>query len=300
MVIAVCAAPAARAGRVYRWHNAAGAVEYADRQPEDRASVRDLAIVPTRSEPGPLVRLRVTQEANGYFAWADNQLPGPVQVRLDFASSQNMRGQPALPARATLPAGGSTVVAHLTGIDPSRGGDFELRLDAIPGSPNARPRDVEYLYPLGAHPLRIEQGFGGRYSHDDDENHYAVDFAAAIGTEVVAARAGLVMQVENDFERAGPSREKYGGRANYIRILHDDGTMAVYAHLREAGVLVREGQRVRAGQLIGRSGNTGFTTGPHLHFAVQVNRGMRLVSIPFRMFSGQGILRFTDPVQRTH
>ena len=50
--------------------------------------------------------------------------------------------------------------------------------------------------------------------------------------------------------------------------------MALYAHLQESGVLVRPGQHVRAGQQIGLSGNTGFTTGPHLHFAVQVNRGM--------------------------
>jgi murein DD-endopeptidase MepM/ murein hydrolase activator NlpD len=92
-----------------------------------------------------------------------------------------------------------------------------------------------------------------------------------------------VMQVESDFEKAGLDREKYGGRANFVRVLHDDGTMGLYAHLKPEGVLVRVGQRVRQGQRIGLSGNTGFTTGPHLHFAVQVNRGMRLVSIPFRL-----------------
>ena len=70
--------------------------------------------------------------------------------------------------------------------------------------------------------------------------------------------------------------------------------MAVYAHLQPEGVQVRAGQRVRKGQRIGLSGNTGFTSGPHLHFAVQVNRDMRLVSIPFRMFGPRGILRFTD------
>ena len=73
------------------------------------------------------------------------------------------------------------------------------------------------------------------------------------------------------------------GRANFIRLLHDDGSMALYAHLSVDGVQVRIGQQIQAGQRIGLSGNTGFSTGPHLHFAVQVNRSMQLVSIPFRM-----------------
>ena len=109
---------------------------------------------------------------------------------------------------------------------------------------------------------------------------------------MLAARAGVVMQVESDFDKAGLNREKYGGRANFVRILHDDGTMALYAHLKPEGVMVRVGQRVQAGQQIGLSGNTGFTTGPHLHFAIQVNRGMRLESIPFRMNGPRGLLRF--------
>ena len=99
------------------------------------------------------------------------------------------------------------------------------------------------------------------------------------------------MQVENDFAKAGLNRERYGGRANFIRILHEDGTMALYAHLREEGALVRVGQRVRGGQQIGLSGNTGFTTGPHLHFVIQVNRGMKLESLPFRMRGPAGPLR---------
>jgi len=78
--------------------------------------------------------------------------------------------------------------------------------------------------------------------------------------------------------------------ANLIRVLHDDGTMAVYAHLQRDGAVVAPEQRVRTGQHIGWSGNTGFSTGPHLHFAVQVNRGMRLVSLPFRMEEGSPLL----------
>src|SRR5690606_29065608 len=174
----------------------------------------------------------------------------------------------------------------------ARGGDFELRMDSLPGDPNAKPQDAEYLLPLRQANFRIDQGYGGRFSHSDDQNRYAVDFAADIGTPVIAARAGIVMPVESDFDRAGLNLEKYGGRANFVRILHDDGAMTLYAHLKSDSAHVRVGQPVKAGQQIGLSGNTGFTTGPHLHFAVQVNRGMRLESVPFRMFAGPSELRF--------
>jgi murein DD-endopeptidase MepM/ murein hydrolase activator NlpD len=101
------------------------------------------------------------------------------------------------------------------------------------------------------------------------------------------------MQVEGDFKQAGLDKEKFGGRSNFIRILHGDGTMALYAHLKPEGVLVRAGQSVSVGQEIGLSGNTGFSTAPHLHFVVQVNAGMRLVSVPFEMRGPLGDLRFS-------
>lgn len=276
---------AAHAGRIYRWTDRNGVVHYGDRPPPTGAKVppRDLRVIPVRAEPGAMVRLRVESDNGAYLAWADNALAGPIEVMLHFTRSVNVAGDPPLPARATIPANGSALVARLHVADPGRGGEFELRLDGIPGDPSARPRDIEYLLPLQQRNMRIDQGYGGSYSHTDQQNRYALDFAADEGTPVLAAREGVVMQVESDFDKAGLNREKYGGRANFVRIVHADGTMALYAHLRAEGVAVRVGQRVRAGQRIGLSGNTGFTTGPHLHFAIQVNRGMRLLSIPFRM-----------------
>jgi murein DD-endopeptidase MepM/ murein hydrolase activator NlpD len=218
-----------------------------------------------------------------YLAYADNSLAGPIEVLLGLARSNNIQGDPPLPARATVPARGSVLVARLRAQDTGRNGSFELSLTGVPGHPSARPQDVEYLLPLRQARSHVGQGFGGGFSHNDEQNRYALDFAADIGTPVLAARAGTVMQVESDFSKAGLKQEKYGGRANFVRILHDDGSMGLYAHLATNGVLARVGQRVSAGQQIGLSGNTGFTTGPHLHFALQVNRGMRLVSIPFRM-----------------
>lgn len=295
--ITIAATPLARAAKVYRWVDRQGVVHYGDSAPAANAVAgghAQVKVIPVPAEPGAMVALRLEHDGNDYLAWADNRLAGPVQVRLSFTRGNNVLGVPALPARATVDPRGSALVARIGAADSSSPGNFELRLDAVPGTPNARPTDFEYAYPLGGDGVRVAQGFGGAWSHDDEQNHYAVDFVAPIGTPVFAARDGTVMQVESDFDKAGLNLEKYGGRANYVRIVHDDGTMALYAHLREGGVLVREGQRVAKGQQIGLSGNTGFTSGPHLHFAVQVNRDMRLVSIPFRMFGPQGILRFTD------
>lgn len=275
----------ADAARVYRWTAPNGVSHYGDHVPDaPPAQVKVIRVAP---EPTAIARLRLQNDGDLNLAWADNTLAGPIEVRLRV-SRGTIASDPALPARATVAAGGSVVVAYL---DASQSG--ELWLDALPGDPSARPLDVEYLLPLRQDALRIDQGYGGTFSHADPENRYAVDFAAAIGTPVQAARAGVVMQVESDFDRAGLKLERFGGRANLIRILHDDGSMAVYAHLKPEGVLVRVGQQVRAGQQIGLSGNTGFTTGPHLHFAVQVNRGMRLESLPFKMAGPDGPLRIT-------
>lgn len=229
-------------------------------------------------------------DAGTVEVWAENALGGPAEIELSPDDGAAIDGDPPLPARTVLRGFERRLVARLKA-QPDRG----LRLQVVPGTPDAKPRDVEYAYPLQTSQLRIEQGWGGTYSHRDAQNRHAVDFAADIGTPVIAARTGTVMEVEADFARAGLDAETFAGRANFVRIVHDDGTMALYAHLDVDGVVVRVGQRVRKGEAIGFSGNTGFTAGPHLHFTVQANRGMRLESIPFRMFGPQGILRFAEP-----
>lgn len=91
------------------------------------------------------------------------------------------------------------------------------------------------------------------------------------------------MKVEN-----GQSGRGSDPSGNFVRILHSDGTMGVYLHLSEGSVVVSEGQQVSVGTPLGRSGNTGNSSGPHLHFVVQRNTGMGLVSIPYQ---------FNQPVQ---
>lgn len=233
------------------------------------------------AERGRIATLRVEDQGGRWLVWADNQLAGPAEVLVDFAESRNVRSRPALPARATLPPGGSRVVAV---VEPGAGSSeprFRLQVRSLPGEPGTQPEDVLYRLPVEAGTVRVDQGYGGLFSHQDPENRFALDLAVPQGTPVLAARDGLVMQVDASHRGNGAAAGSASG--NFVRLLHRDGSMAVYAHLQPGGVLVAPGWEVRAGDRIGLSGSTGYTTGPHLHFAVQANRGMQLDSIPFRM-----------------
>jgi hypothetical protein len=275
--------PLAHAGKMYVWVDANGVKHYSDSPPPAGAKTGGkVSVVRVPGEPSAIARLRVERDDGFDAAIAENTIAGPIEVMVKFGKAENMRGDPELPARAIVPANGTALVSRLFAVMPGEG-RASLLMEAVPGDPRAKPQNFDYGLPLPRGKMKIEQGFNGKFSHTDVQNKFAIDFGVPQGTPVYAARAGVVMQVESDFDKAGLDLEKYGGRANYVRILHDDGTMGLYAHLRPEGVLVRAGQRVKTGQQIGLSGNTGFTSGPHLHFAVQVNRGMALVSLPFRM-----------------
>ncbi|MDH3267085.1 MAG: M23 family metallopeptidase, partial [Gammaproteobacteria bacterium] len=94
------------------------------------------------------------------------------------------------------------------------------------------------------------------------------------------ARDGIVFDVASNNFRNGQDIDRDGPAANVVRILHDDGTYAIYAHLNTNTIRVRPGDRVNRGDYIADSGNTGYSTGPHLHFAVVRNIGLRIQSVP--------------------
>ncbi len=160
--------------------------------------------------------------------------------------------------------------------------------------------DDDYLYqlpfPVGKR-WRVVQGFGSRFSHTGRE-HYAVDFDMPVGSQVSAARDGVVVRVREQHNKA--CWEKGCGRyANFIVILHDDGTTGEYYHLKKDGALVDVGDRVRAGQPIALSGNTGHSTMPHLHFAVyRADTWGRTQSLPFRFGNGGKAMRKPRSGQR--
>ncbi len=118
----------------------------------------------------------------------------------------------------------------------------------------------------------ITQHFGTNpQDYEATNGHNGVDYGAPEGTFIKAAADGIVSRAELDTATAANSKSGYG---YHVRLLHSDGSMTIYAHFKEDGILVTTGQNVKMGEVIGRSGNTGRSTGPHLHF--ELRRGVSL------------------------
>jgi len=120
---------------------------------------------------------------------------------------------------------------------------------------------ISLLHPVG-HTARVTQYFGVNpqiYKKFRLAGHNGLDYGVSIGTRVKAAEKGRVNKT--GFDSAG-----YG---NYIKLDHDNGRyQTLYAHL--SSYAVNTGQTVERGEIIGYTGNTGFSTGPHLHFELRI------------------------------
>jgi murein DD-endopeptidase MepM/ murein hydrolase activator NlpD len=243
-----------------------------------------LAAAATQAADGaealPLAELSVERAADGTRrALVRNRLAGPIHVRVHDAA------RPRDVVEATLEAGETRAVGRFGGA-----GAPDLRLLAQPGAPQLLPpaQRGRYAFPLPATAAwRLTQGFGGRASHRDATNFHALDLAAPEGTPVLAARAGTVMQVVDHF-REGGTDDALKERMNLVRVLHADGSMALYAHVATGSARVRPGDVAVAGQALAAVGSVGWSSAPHLHFSVQVNDGRELLSLPFRMDAPDG------------
>ena len=121
-------------------------------------------------------------------------------------------------------------------------------------------------------PARLNSGrcVQGNHTTDThkDELCYAFDFQLVEGTPVLAAADGVVVTVVDCYRKGGRTTKEMRVMANYVALRHDDGLYSRYYHLCHNGACVEAGDRVSAGSPIGRSGSTGFSGGPHLHFDV--------------------------------
>ena len=207
--------------------------------------------------------------------------------------TQNLRTDGPKTVTRTLAPRQSEQVMSLTGTRERNNNDNDYRYsyDWTVGDKDAI-HDDDHLYALpyaSGRSYRVLQGFGSRFSHTGLEE-FAIDFDMPTGTPIHAARAGVVARIEESHAK-GCWEDGCGKYANFIVILHNDGTTGEYFHLQENGVLVNAGDSVSQGQKIAHSGNTGHTTMPHLHFAVyRATEWGNTQSIPVRFQGVDGII----------
>jgi murein DD-endopeptidase MepM/ murein hydrolase activator NlpD len=189
--------------------------------------------------------------------------------------------------RDTLEPRTQKTLARVAGSDNRKAG-VVFKWSAALGSPYATHKPaLPYRVPFDiGSTYVVTQAYPSQITHAAD-SRYAVDFALPDGTPVYAARDGIVINARHDFFH-GAIDPVMLDQANVIEILHDDGSIALYAHLHWDSIRVRIGQKVARGEYIANSGNTGFTSGPHLHFAVVLNTGSEDVSVPVEFAAAAG------------
>ncbi|WP_417617949.1 M23 family metallopeptidase [Oceanisphaera sp.] len=296
---------------IYRYHDVNGMAHYTDNQKYVVKSLPANRQEHSFNRDGVLIR--VLEKADGHYFFALNRLTAAVELTFRFSQQHNVIIPEQMQQVLTLPATEEVFVGKLSA---QAAGDWRYHYnfayggEAIaPSQPDTSTRQHARLASLPAgfssdkgarsyfpahHDLaspivgryRIAQGFNGDYSHNKRSNRYALDIAVPVGTPLYATRDGVVVAAV-DSHVGGGLEPKYRGKSNHLRLRHADGTMTLYAHLQTGSLRVRKGDRVKVGQRVAASGDTGYSSGPHLHLALQIDKAGHRESIPFTLQGSQ-------------
>lgn len=232
----------------------------------------------TQEQASPIDVFHREGDQGQYEYYALNKQPCPYQVEVAFDVLQNLEASVELPYfKVVYPDADPQLLFSLNPLKKSAT-RFSSQYSLAKGDPEAEVEmDYAYWLPYKAgESAKLLQGYNGSYSH---QGSYSLDFDLAMGAEVYASRSGVVLEVKTDSNEGGPD-PSFKAKGNYITIFHDDGSFADYYHLQLKGAVVKPGEDVSAGQLIGYSGDTGWADGPHLHFQVYKATRMGIVTLP--------------------
>lgn len=280
VVLAACLVASAAPAAAYRYKDSNGQWVYTDRPPATPRATESIALG-GRGDASPQMVVVPRPTDRGIALVAVNACQCTVEFAVKAETTQGLRT-------------GRTVVgpqseASLLDV-PAVAAPSSVRYEYgyVVGEPNVEHRPASpYRAPFAVgRQFTVTQAAPDALTHRDASSRNAVDIAMPVGTAVHAAREGLVINVARSHFRGGLDVAALS-EANFVQVLHDDGTYAIYAHLQMDTVRVRPGQRVARGEYVANSGNTGFTSGPHLHFAVLRNTGLSSESLPVS-FAGPG------------
>lgn len=219
-----------------------------------------------RTDEDPKISLSNREKNDLIEIVAANEEYVPCSVIVTF-ELENMVVMESRADTLVLAPRSDTVLYTLKQINPKKGYGYGYTYQFAHGDYRKLAYDTNYVYELpfaAGTSYRVAQGYNGRFSHAGEA---ALDFSLPEGTPVHVARSGTVVRVVDKYHQHC-DEPRCADFNNTIEILHDDGTYADYVHLRQRGTTVTVGQQVATGNLIGYSGDTGYASGPHLHFGV--------------------------------
>jgi hypothetical protein len=272
---------AASAQALYKYRGDDGEWIYSDRPPDDGKTIAEVrSLTPTSPRSG--VSIDYDIEGDTVRLVATNEYFAPVELALRFETISGLEyPHPDDPLRWLVPPRSAMPLVRLARLEGAVQTSLEYRYEYLIGDPQAQHRPAEpYRVPFAiSSGHTISQAYPDAITHNTPDSQHAIDIAMPVGTDVFAARGGVVFDVAAQNFKGGADASNLS-LANVVRILHDDGTYAIYAHLNWNSIRVRVGDVVERGEYIADSGNTGYSSGPHLHFVVVRNIGMTMRSVP--------------------
>lgn len=262
------------AEQMYKYKDANGNWVFSDKPPEKAQNFETLKY---KKDKKPIARIKLyyVKNAEGFTLHAKNTFFSPIEI--GFTSPLTQKA-----VRKVIPARDSLALFH------SNNKNVKVSYRWALGDPASIADNFRYRAPFGSPKgHKITQAFNGKFSHTSEYSKYAVDIAMDVGTYLTAVRAGTVVWVKDNYHMSGTT-SYFLDKANVIKVLHDDGTFASYAHILMDTALVKEGDKVAMGDKLARSGSSGFSTGPHLHFSIIKNAGLKNIAIPFKFVDNKG------------